>query len=158
MWATWLASVCYLPTTSLFSNAFVLWSHQSSLSCFSNITSLHDNIARGCCLKKVANPTGLQVRLLLSFKSGIAAACLWGQSLSWPMGHMISSLSFRMFMLVFPVCHVLNYEYAENNKKPTSKTRGGIMVSSLIQWCSTLTAAAASMSASLSLSLCCILW
>lgn len=30
---------------------------------------------------------------------------------------MISSLSFRMFMFVFPVCHVLNYEYAENNNK-----------------------------------------
>lgn len=33
---------------------------------------------------------------------------------------MISSLSFRMFMLVFPVCHVLNYEYADNNKKKTT--------------------------------------
>lgn len=35
---------------------------------------------------------------------------------------MISSLSFRMFMLVFPVCHVLNYEYAEKNKKTTTTT------------------------------------
>lgn len=48
------------------------------------------------------------------------------------LGHvMISSLSFRMFMLVFPVCHVLNYEYAENNNKKTTTTQCRVMVSSL---------------------------
>lgn len=28
-----------------------------------------------------------------------------------------------MFMLVFPVCHVLNYEYAENNNNDNNKKK-----------------------------------
>lgn len=31
-------------------------------------------------------------------------------------------LSVRMFMLVFPVCHVLNYEYAETNKREKQRS------------------------------------
>lgn len=49
------------------------------------------------------------------FENGLAAACLRGRGSGRSGLTTISSLSFRMFMLVFPVCHVLNYEYAENN-------------------------------------------
>lgn len=49
------------------------------------------------------------------FENGLAAACLRGRGSGRSGRTTISSLSFRMFMLVFPVCHVLNYEYAENN-------------------------------------------
>lgn len=52
---------------------------------------------------------------IMTFENDLTAACLRGQG-SGRLGRAtISSLSFRMFMLVFPVCHVLNYEYAENN-------------------------------------------
>lgn len=65
-------------------------------------------------------------------------------------GHRISSLSFRMFMLVFPVCHVLNYEYAENNKK---QQQHNVQPQWIISWCYTLTACPVSQPPTLSLSL-----
>lgn len=52
---------------------------------------------------------------IMIFENGLAAACLRGRGSGRSGRTTISSLSFRMFMLVFPVCHVLNYEYAENN-------------------------------------------
>lgn len=52
-------------------------SKQSSLSCFRTSPPLHDNIARGRCLKKLpVNPFRPSGVFILSFESGIAAACL----------------------------------------------------------------------------------
>lgn len=65
---------------------------------------------------------------------------------------MISSLSFRMFMFVFPVCHVLNYEYAENNnKKNNNNNTMQALVSSLSESFDSLPRLPATYSVSVSL-------
>lgn len=74
----------------LFAKMYVLhciWSLKPTvkfilLSDLSLSPPLHDNIARRRCLKRLqVNPSSLQVCLIMSFKTGIAAACLWGESL-----------------------------------------------------------------------------
>lgn len=59
----------------------------------------------------------------MSFENNLTAACLRGRGSGCLGRATISSLSFRMFMLVFPVCHVLKYEYAENNNNDNNKKK-----------------------------------
>ncbi len=82
-WATVPAAVCCLPTCIFFT--------ASSLSCFqtslSVSLSLSLHLCRGRCLKKLpVDPSSLRACFIMSFKTGIAAACLWGESLRWPIG------------------------------------------------------------------------
>lgn len=58
-----------------------------------------------CCTAKLPQKAARQrIRpqgvFILSFRTGIAAACLWGESLSWPMGHLISSFSQNVYVSV----------------------------------------------------------
>lgn len=73
-----------------------------------------------------------------TFENGLAAACLRGQGISCSGPTTISSLSFRMFMLVFLVCHVLNYGYAENNNNDDNNKKKRQQWGSGVPWCPVL--------------------
>ena len=105
--------------TSVFFIAFLFKSWQLDFLCFSDLCSPVP--CQYCLQKLLVNPVQLFILsfvlyfFLFFFLMSITSACLW------PMGHIISSLSFRMIMLVFPVCHVLNYEYTNKNEKHNAK-------------------------------------